>query len=196
MKAQMENMMKMSQGGDMNAMMPKGFTVKIKNQNTLTKMEGGMMDGQEVLHQKDKNQAIRIDRANKTYTILPSGAPDDSHPAPAVKVTKTVETAKILGYNCTKYIAEVSAGERPTTQVFWTTTDIKDFDLKSLAHQRMGQGASLFYEQIEGVPLKIEMSMPKGNMKMEATEIKRESIKAEDFIVPADYKEVKMPGKF
>src|SRR5882672_6587721 len=46
MKAQMENAMKMQQGGgDPSSFMPKGFTVKIKGDNALTTIDGGMMAG-------------------------------------------------------------------------------------------------------------------------------------------------------
>ena len=73
MKAQMESRMKMMQGmqsGGLNSMMPKGFTIKLKGGNTLTLMEGGMV--QEILHQKDKEQGVRLDRQNKTYSYLPT----------------------------------------------------------------------------------------------------------------------------
>ena len=181
----------------MNSMMPKGMTMKIKNQNTLTRMEGGMMDGQEMLRQKDKNQTVRLDRQNKTYSVIPTGTGNTNAAAAAAKITKTNETAKILGYTCNKYVAEVTEGGRPSTQVFWTTTEIKDLDMKTLSSQRMGQGQgpSMFYDKIEGVPLKIEMGSPEGNMIMEITEMKRETLNGGDFTIPSDYKEVKMPGK-
>jgi hypothetical protein len=198
MKKQMENMMKMQQGGDMNSMMGKGFTVKIKGNNSLTIMEGGMMDGMEILHQKDLNKTVRLDRQNKTYTVMGGGDGKGSNGAtPQVKVTKTSETAKIIGYNCTKYLAETTVEGKPATQIFWTTTEIKDFDFKNLASQRMGKGQQpMFYEQIDGVPLKMEMNMPQGNMVMEAAEIKRESLSADMFKIPSDFTETKMPGGY
>jgi hypothetical protein len=198
MKKQMENMMKMQQsGGDMNSMMGKGFTVKIKGTNTLTVMEGGMMDGMEILHQKDADKTVRLDRQNKTYTVMGGGKDNSNGKAPEVKITKTSETAKIIGYNCTKYIAETTVEGKPSTQIFWTTNEIKDFDFKSLARQRMGKGQQpMFYEQIDGVPLKMEMNMPQGNMVMEAAEIKRESLNADLFKIPADFTETKMPGGY
>ena len=176
-------------------MMPKGFTVKMKGGNTLTIMEGSM--AQEILHQKDKDQSVRLDRENKTYSVLPtySGSGNAKTPPVAPKVTKTAETAKILNYNCVKYLVETVIDGKPTKQAIWTTTDIKDIDTKGLAHQRMGQGMSLFYEGIEGAPLKMEMSMKEGNTVMEVTDIKRESLNAADFTIPADFKEVKMQGR-
>ena len=71
MKTQMEAMMKM-QGGDMSAMMPKGFTIMVKGQNTLTKMEGRPM-AMEILYLKDKDNAYHLDRQNKTYSAMMTG---------------------------------------------------------------------------------------------------------------------------
>lgn len=197
MKAMMEQRMKMVQGagnGDMmGSMMPKGMTVKIKDGNSLVTMDGGMTSG-DYLHMKDKNETVRLDRDNKTYWVMPSGGSrpgmgggDEIKPT----VTKTTETAKIAGYNCTKYIVTMSEHGQTITTNMWTTTEIKDFDLKALARQRMGRGQSMFYEGVDGVPLKIESGMKEGNMVMEVTEITKQSLKASDFAIPSDYTEKK-----
>jgi hypothetical protein len=193
MKAQMESAIKMMQGGGMSSMVPSGFLFKTKGGNTLTIIEGGMMP-MDVLHLKDQDKTFRLDRKNKTYSLLhnaaPQGQPDKST-KPEVKVTKTNETMKILSYNCTKYIAAVTEHGNTVNQIFWTTKEIKDFDMKSLTKQRMGSAnQQMFYEGIEGVPLKIEMVTPQANMVMQVLEIKRESLNASDFVLPADYREV------
>ena len=191
MKAQMESMMKMSQGGDMSSMVPTGMTMKIKDQNTLTKMEGGMADI-EILYMKGKDQSISLNRANKTYTIMsssPAAKPMQT------KVTKTNETAKVLNYTCTKYLVEMTENGRSITNTVWATTEIKDFNLKSLSSQRMGSaGQSFNFEDIDGVPLKMEMNASGMKMTMEASEIKKESLSASEFTIPADFKEVKGVG--
>jgi hypothetical protein len=192
MKAQMENMMKMTQGGDMSAMMPSGMKIKIKNGNTLTLMEGGM--AMEVLHMKDNDLNVNLNRQNKTYTVLPhgGGGPGDAAMGPKPKVTKTTETGKILNYTCTKYIVEVIERNRPVTQILWATNEIKDIDMKSLAKQRMGRSGQLSYEGVDGIPLKIEMTTPEMKMTMEVTEIKKESLPASDFSI-AGFTETKNP---
>jgi Domain of unknown function (DUF4412) len=196
LKAQMETRKKAMESGGMTGMMPSGFTVKMKGGNTLTIMEGGMT--QEVLHQKGKEQGIRLDRKNKTYSVLPTLASESNKgnkPA-APKITKTSETIKILDYTCTKYVVETQiVNGMPAKQNIWTTTDLKDFDLKGLARQRMGQGMALFYDGIDGVPLKMEMSMKEGNTVMEVTEIKKETLDAAEFTIPTDFKEVKATGR-
>ena len=187
MKAQMDAMMK---GGDMSAMMPTGMKIKIKGSNTLTAMEGGM--AMEVLYLKDKDQSYNLNRQEKSYTVLPKGSGSgDGSMRPQPKVTKTSETTKILNYTCTKYIAEMMERDKPVTQILWTTTEIKDIDMKNLAKQRMGRGGqSMMYDGIDGVPLRIEMTTPEMKMRMEVTEIKKGSLPASDFSI-ADFKEVK-----
>ncbi|HKZ37051.1 MAG TPA: DUF4412 domain-containing protein [Chryseolinea sp.] len=191
MKAQMENMIKMTEGGGgLSSMMPTGYIVKIKDENTLTKMEGGMMSNMEMLYLKNKNATYQLDREKKTYKVLPHMM-NDTTKLPDVKVTKTAETTKILNYPCTKYIVETTSKGHAMQQFFWTTTAIKDLDMKSFAQQRMGNGQqSFFYEKIEGVPLKIEIKQPQGAMIMEATEFKKQSLPASDFSLPVGFKEV------
>jgi Domain of unknown function (DUF4412) len=74
----------------------------------------------------------------------------------------------------------------------WATTEIKDMDLKALSGQRLGQGQSIFSDKIDGVPLKVEVASPQGNMVMEVADIKREKLKDGDFVIPAGFKEVKI----
>ena len=188
MKAQMEQMIKMAEGGgDMSSMLPKSLTIKIKDQNTLTKMEGGMMSNIEMLYLKNKNTTYKINREGKTYSVLTGS---DTMKLSNVKITKTSETAKILNYTCTKYVAESTLQGRPVQQIFWATTAIKDLDFRSMSRQRFGQGQqSMFYDKIEGVPLKIEMKSDQFGMTMEVTELKKQSLSASDFTVPKDYKQ-------
>jgi len=189
MKAQMENAMKMQQGGGgdmMSSMMPKGFTVKVKGASSLMTMEGGMMSG-DILNTPEKS--VHLDRTNKTYSVMPSGDGKGMENQQKPTITKTSETMKIIGYNCTKYIITIVEHGQTMTINEWTTTDIKDFDLKAMTRQRSGRGQNMFYEGVEGVPLRTETMTPQGNMTMEVTEFKRESLNASDFTIPPDYKE-------
>lgn len=193
MKAAMENVMKMNQGGgmDMSSMIPTGFIFKVKGGNTLTIVEGGMMP-MEVLHLKDQDKTYQLDRKNKTYSEMYNGTGSvDPTDKLQVKVTKTSETTTILNYKCTKYIATVEEDGKTVNQIYWTTTDIKDFDMKSLTKQKIGQGQQILYDGIDGVPLRMEMTMPEARMTMEVTEIKKESLSAAQFTIPSDYKQTK-----
>lgn len=191
LKAQMEAMMKQSEGEDdpMSAMMPKSFLVKIKGFDVLTKMEGGVMSNMEMLFLKDKDQSYRIDRPSKTYSVLPKAA-EKLGSDEEIKVTKTEETIKVLGYTCTKYIIETTHKGHTAQQFLWTTMDIKGIDLKSLARQGANSGSAWYFDKVEGVPLKMEIAHPHGRLTMQATEIKKQSLPASDFAIPAGFKEV------
>ena len=198
MKAQMENALKMMSGGDLTSMMPKGLTIEIKNENALTHMEGGPI-AMDILYLKDKDKSYRLDRQNKTYSVMettPASASKTTATPP--KVTKTSETLKVLNYNCTKYLVEYGENSATIHQTIWTTTDIKDIDVKSLSRHKVGKGQSMYYEGMDGVPLRVEIATPQGKMSMEVTEIKRGGVNSDDFKIPADFKETEggMFGKF
>jgi hypothetical protein len=61
-----------------------------------------------------------------------------------VKVTKTGETAKVLDYTCTKYIVDIKSNGQTMQQFIWSTTAIKDIDLKGLSRQRTGKMSTGF----------------------------------------------------
>jgi hypothetical protein len=193
MKAQLEKAMKMMQDGDLSSLVPKGYTVKIKNQNSLVSMEGGILANTDLLYLKEKDVTYKIDRESKTYSTINSTA-GESDSKLETKVTKTNETTKILGYTCTKYIVDVKTENGNSMQQFlWTTSEIKGIDFKSMGKQRMGNSSqALYFDQVDGVPLKVEMAMQQGKMTMEATEVKRTSLSASDFAIPAGFKEVSL----
>jgi hypothetical protein len=194
MKAQMEAAIKMAQGGDISSMMPKGYTAKFKDKNMVSTMDGGMMSNMEFLYLSKEDQGYVINRSAKTYSVMPKSTETKDKKDIDVKVTKTTETAKILNYTCTKYIADVKS-ENGTTmqQIFWATKDIPGIDFKNMAKQRMGSSSQrMWYAEIDGVPLKVEMKVPQGNMVMEATGIKKQSLPSSDFAVPDGFKETKM----
>ena len=147
------------------------------------------MADMEILFLKDKNTSYKIDRESKTYSVLPQG--DDSQSNIETKVTKTGETAKILGYTCTKYDVEVKTESNTMHQYFWTTTGISGLDFKSLSRAGNSKQA-LYYDKVEGVPLKVEMSMPQGNMVMEVTSMKKTGLSSSDFTIPSGFKEVSL----
>lgn len=178
MKAQMENSIKGMLGGEIGMT----FNVKIKGQNSLTKMEGSPLP-MEVLYLKDKGQSYLLYRRSKSYSIL-SGKPGKTAP-PKPQVTKTLETSKILNYTCTKYLVETRKGK----QWVWATLDIKDIDWKSMGKQHMTESQTIFFDGVEGFPLLVEASVKEGTTIMEMIEIKKESLNAADFIIPPDFKE-------
>jgi hypothetical protein len=194
LKAQMESMMKNMQAG--GSMMPTGMTLKTKAGNALTKMEGGPLAGTETLMLKDKSESYLINRESKTYTVLPhTGSAVATTKDPAVTVKKTTETQKILNYTCTKTIVTVTQSGQTITQNFWTTNEIKNLNFKNLSNQIGGGKQTMYYKELDGVPLKMEMTMPQGTMVMQVTEIKKETLSSAEFQVPAGFTETRLPGQ-
>lgn len=190
MKVQMEKALAAIKSGDMNSMFPTSISVKIKGDDALSKIEGGIM-AMETLYIKGKDQTYSLDRKNKTYSVVSKSSKDQAQPpGNARKVTRTTETARILDYNCTKYIVESQINGQAVTQNIWATKEIKNIDFKSLAKQSIGREQQIFYEEIEGVPLKVEMKMKDMDVMMEATTLRNESLSAADFTIPSDFKEV------
>ncbi|MEJ0029005.1 MAG: DUF4412 domain-containing protein [Bacteroidota bacterium] len=190
MKAQMEAMMKVMMGSDPSAMMPTGIVVKLKGTNSLMSMQGGIMDKNEILRVGDKDMTYMINNPAKTYMVMKN---QSNVPQKTPKITKTSETQKILNYTCTKYLIEQTGFDGKSLNTnYWATTEIKDIDLKAIAKQQANQGQAFIYAEIDGVPLKVETTTPQGNIIMECTEFKKESVPASTFTLPAGYAETKI----
>lgn len=188
MKEQIEQMLKMAEGGDINSLMPKSMVLKIKGNNSLSVMEGGALGNYEILSLKDK-KSYKIDRKAKTYSVM--SIAEDSGKFDNVKITKTNETKTILNYPCTKYIAESTIQGQPFRQTLWATTAIKGLDLKQLAQFAGDDQQALFYEKIDGIPLRVEINQQQFSMGMEVVSIERKSLPASDFSIPSGFKETK-----
>lgn len=187
MKAQMEQALKMLQGGDLSSMVPKGMSVKVKDGHMLTKLEGGMMQS-EILSRKDRDETYIIDRESKTYRVTKNS--DYGTDSLSAKVVKTGETAQILGYACTKYQVEMTTAGNTLMQDIWATSEIKGFDLSAMARQQKATGnqQSEIFRKINGVPLKVVLNSKQGIVTMEAQEVKRQSLNASEFEIPAGFK--------
>ncbi|GAL86307.1 hypothetical protein CHU_1650 [Sporocytophaga myxococcoides] len=185
-----------SSGGGAGGFMPTGVLIKIKDGNNLIKLEGGMSEMLgEILYLKDKDQSYSIRRKNKTYSVLPK-ASESKEKEPIVKVTKTGEIVKIIGYTCTKYIIQVTDQGKTINQAVWTTKEIKDFDPKGLSKMTSAgsKEAKFYLDGVEGVPLKMESDNGEMKMVMEVTELKKTPLDGSIFSIPSDYKLVKGMG--
>lgn len=189
MKTQMEAAMKMMQGGGIQNMLPKAYEIHIKNQNMLTKVEGGIGGQQELLFLKEKDKSYSINHEAKTFSVL-SNPPGKATTEKESKVTKTTETMKILNYTCVKYVVESEINGKPFKHIVWATNEIKNFDFKSLSKQRYQRNQTFSFEKIDGVPLMMEIFSKEGKMTMEAVLLKEQSLPASEFVIPSSYKEV------
>lgn len=187
MKAQMEAMLKMIVGGDMSSMLPTAITMKLKGSNSLTSIEGGILDKTDILYVNDKDATYTISHNAKTYTQSKSNPSNQEKP----KVTKTSETTRILNHTCTKYIIEINTPDGPMKTDYWATNELKDIDLKALAKQQI-KDQKFVFDEIDGFPLKVQAHLPQGIMTMEVTGIDRGSIPTSAFVLPSGYTETKM----
>ncbi len=194
--AQMPSPEANSGGSLADNMMPKAMLIKIKNGSSVLTMQGGMVASMmgDILSLKGKPETYAIKRDKKTYSIMPQSK--------ALKgdeiftVSKTSETMKILGYECTKYIISNPKSKNAESQIIYASTQVKGIDFKFLSNMKMGNSDkySSAMKQIEGVPLRIEVKTPDANVNMECTQIEKKKMSDADFVVPTDYKEVKGMG--
>lgn len=196
MKAAMEAQIKMAEdaasgkgGGDMiTAMMPKSMTVRTKGGKSLMTSEGGAMP-MEIITIAEPPAAYWIDRKAKTFSKLP--APDAKAEAGKMehKVTKGTRSTKILGYTCEEYQIETTKDGTTLRGTLWATDDIPGLDPKTLSKMRFGGQDAGYLDQVDGVPLKMEMSMPQMRLTMQATAVTPGTVPESAFVVPAGFAE-------
>jgi hypothetical protein len=185
-------MMKSMQGGgsSTNSMLS-GYTIKMKDGNSLTKVDGTMGASiGDILQLKSTGKTYFLNNTAKTYSAK---SPSTNNTNQGVtKVTPTTETKQILTYNCTKYIITITRDTSVRTMYMWVTKDITGFDTKSFHALSMSgnSNTSDALNSINGIPLRIETEQRGHKFVMEVTEITKQSLPATDFILPADYKEV------
>jgi hypothetical protein len=195
MKAMLEQQlatMKTMQGENgMNGLMPKSYTVKMKDGNSYTQMEGGAMAAAgDILYLKSTDKTYYIKKAAKTYSVAPKSKSTTSEDA-TTTVTATTETTKILNYTCTKYIVTFTEAGKTKTLFIWATKDLKQYASGSFHTSGIGnQGNMTALKKIDGVPLKIEVTEQGQTIVLEVIELKNVTLSAADFVLPADYKEV------
>lgn len=167
-------------------MFPKSITLKAKGARTFVKIEGGMMPS-EVLTLGDKSVSYQIDRSAKTYRVLAKSG-DASPSVGGFKVIRTSETAKVLGYTCRRYLVEPVGEGDGTTYSVWTTKEIKGLDPKKMSSLQVGRDSGPnFMSQLDGAPLKMEISTHQAKILMEATAIKAESLPDSTFALPKGF---------
>lgn len=187
LKAQMDKMMAMAQGGGLESLIPTAIETKMKQKNVLTKIEGGMMPF-DVLYISKENKSYKLNRENKTYAE--EDVDQDEDTPQNTQVTRTNETTTILKYPCTQYVVTVSEQGQAFTHIVWATTAIMGLDADAMEKQYFIKGKRpSYYKDIKGVPLKIEMSTPQSAVIMEATEVTPRVLPASDFTIPADYQQ-------
>ena len=170
------------------SVLPTGFTLKIKGPRALVKTEGGLVS-REVLTLADKKTAYTLDRRARTYQRV-----TESNARPGAtgknKVTRTRETASLLGYACRRYLVETDDGGAKSRFSVWTTTELKAANTTAFKRLSWGEsGGADFLAQVEGVPLRIDATTPEAKIALLATRITPDALPDALFALPAGFKE-------
>ena len=202
MKAAMEAQIKLAEdaasgksGGDLiSAALPKAMILKTKAGNTSMQLEGGMMP-MEVISRKEPAESVKIDRKAKTFSRLPADKAKTSAEQAAHKVTKTGATTKILGHTCEQYLIETTKDGKTMVGVFWATNDIPGLNASSLSQAGLsGGGTDAFMREIDGVPLRMEMTLPEMTLKVDAVSVRAGAVPDSTFEIPAGFAEKPLSG--
>lgn len=170
------------------SMMPNATKLSFYNGHILTQVQGGMtaaIVGDILTIPDQKVTYYIIHSEKKAYKTKAEESQGDAKAD--YTVTKTKETATILGYKCTKYkITTKGADGKETVLHLWTTTEITN---AKPTGKHSGNG--LFKEGVEGFTLKMEVNSEVNGQKYTmintATEINKDTPKASDFEIPSDY---------
>lgn len=190
-KAQMEKVLALAKGGTgMAGMMPSNIIMKSKNNNSIVTMNGAV--GYTTLNLVT-GESYTIDNHARTYSKNTTHANDTPAATDKYKITKTNETVKILGYNCTKYIITYTESDKNVTHHVWTTSEVKDFDWQKIKNTNNFKRNAEWLNKVDGIPLKIQVQEVTANLTMEVVKIQKEVLSDELFKLPSGYKEVPAP---
>jgi hypothetical protein len=176
--------------GGATSLFPTGFTLFVKGQRALVKTAGGMVS-REVLSLGDQRVAYSLNRAARTYQKIADSAMSGAGAAVKSKVTRTKDSAVILGYGCNRFLVEVDDAGTKSHFSVWTTIEIKGLDAAAVKRLSWGQaGSPDFLGKIEGVPLKIDVVTPDAKVGLVATGLKLGAVDGALFVLPTGFKQV------
>lgn len=172
-------------------MLPNGYTFKFLNGDMLMRMEGGMAAAMmgDIVHLGKKGETYMLKPADKKALKMASDG-KDSNAGSDTKVEDTGETETIAGHKCKKYKVTVTKDGENLTNYIWATKDIDVVKPKKTGG--MGSGGSLFVEQIDGYPLKVQVTSNMAGMSftmtMTADKLDNTAPSKDLFVIPSDYK--------
>lgn len=171
------------------SMMPSGYSLKMKGDNSKFSINGGMMSsfmGDVITDMKGELSYVLMPSQKTVYKVSTKDA-DKTTPKPTVTNTGLKETIK--GYNCVKYKV-VFKGEKGEELIsyMWTT---KDLNIK-LPATASKQSALQIYDGIDGFPVKIEQNISQMGISFSLTvtlnEAKQMAVADSEFKLPPDYR--------
>lgn len=163
----------------------KGDNVRIDNLRGKAKENAGGF----LFNLKDGN-VTTLNAERKVYSEAPKSAP--AVIKGKAEVTKTKNTKKILGYNCTEHI--VKNTEDNTQISYWMAAGKFDFFDKLIKLWNRKDKVSTYYTQLTGVagmfPMLATQTSADGKeqqMVLEVTKVEKKVQEADKFKVPANY---------
>jgi hypothetical protein len=162
-----------------------------KNGNSFTKIDDGCITNMtgNMLYLKDKSTTYFIKDGTKTISVLhdTSSLNKSDH---LIQLQKTTDTITILNYKCIKYILTKEENGKVEKSTFWITNEITNMSFNSFRALSFISGNLHHeaYQEVGGIPLKVEYLENGFTMTIEATDILATAQNDSKFIVPSNYK--------
>lgn len=172
-------------------MLPNGYTFKFLNGDMLMRMEGGMAASMmgDIVHLGKKGETYMLKPSEKKALKMKSDGGEEKNSS-GVSVSTTGETETIAGYKCTKYKLTTTVNGEAVTNYIWATDELKVQKPKKASG--MGSGGSLFVDEIQGYPLKVQVTSNMAGMSftmtMTADKLDNTAPSKDLFVIPSDYK--------
>jgi hypothetical protein len=190
----------MTMAGSQDAM---PMTMSVKEGFSRTDMSMGRGMTASMIMDQGKQQVTIVMPEQKMYMVQPMPKQEEvtgKKETNDVTLEKTSETAKIAGYNTTKYLAKSSEG---TTEI-WATEELGTYlgMGNGSAPGARGRGAPANSNAWEKAligknffPLRMRSLDKDGKeaMRMEAVSVEKQSLPASTFAAPADFQKLEMP---
>lgn len=160
-----------------------------KNGNSFTKIEDGCIANMtgNMLYLKDKKTTYFIKDPTKTFSVLDDTSSLNKSDR-LVQLQKTTDTITILNYKCVKYILIKQENGIVENSTFWITNEIMNMSFNSFRALSFISGNLHHeaYQEVGGIPLKVEYLENGFTMIVEATDIRATEQSDLNFILPSN----------
>lgn len=169
------------------SMRPDKMVIKFKNNNTINKIEGlsGAFSFAFIQNKEDQNSYLLMKLLNKKLyykePLLPNSYPFVYREMPAISITKTNKTEKVLGYQCKVAVATFADTLHKPFNVYYTN----EINIAN-------PNANTPFEEIDGVMIKFTSIMFGHKMIIQANSIRKSKVSNEEFQIPTEYEQIDM----
>lgn len=164
--------------------------------NTKTGDTTTIMNQQKVFVEVPGETVKKLQKAALEAALDRAGAQaTEAANAPVPQATGNKQT--INGFACEEYVSD----EKDTKMTVWTTKDIPNSDqllkeLATISPEMNPLDKALKTQQVPGFPIRIIIENPRaGKMTVTASGLSQDALPDSDFVPPAGFKKMKMPGQ-